>query len=81
MSGKDVLTMFGCMVLFVAGLLAGIAVEGYEFQIRAVKAGVAQFNPKTATFEWITPKEPERDYALEVHNEMIMNRLNSQKCE
>ena len=81
MSGKDVLTMFGLMVVFIAGTLAGISVEGYEFQHRAVKAGVAQFNPKTATFEWITPKEPERDYALEVHNEMIMNRLNNQKCE
>lgn len=81
MSNRGVLTMFVCMILFVCGVLTGITAERYEFQIRAVKAGVAQFNPKTATFEWITPKEPERDYALEVHNEMIMNRLNSQKCE
>lgn len=68
----------GCLIL---GACFGTLAERYAFQGRAIKAGVAQFNARTAGFEWITPKEPERDYVTEVHNQMIMNRLNNQKCE
>jgi hypothetical protein len=81
MSGKELLTMFGFVGIFILGLMTGISVESFEFERRAVKAGVAQFNPRTAAFEWIESKQSECDYVTEVHNQMIMNRLNNQKCE
>ena len=68
-------------VTFVLGVVTGIAVQTYDLHRVAVRNGCGQYNSKTGDFEWISHKEPEPDYVTEVHNQMIMNRLNNQKCE
>jgi hypothetical protein len=81
MNEKNVLVLLSGLLIYVFGMIVGNMVGQKATEMHAVENGVAQYNAKTGAFEWITPKEPERDYATEVHNEMIMNRLNSQKCE
>jgi hypothetical protein len=76
-----ILLMFAGVMVFTVGAIVGNIVGINAAEMRAVKQGAAQYNPQTAAFEWITPKEPERDYVTDVHNQMIMNRLNNQKCE
>jgi hypothetical protein len=76
-----VLEMFGATVAFVAGVLTGVTAERYEFQNRAVKAGAAEFNSQTAAFQWVTPKEPEHDYALDVKMQIERARQENWKCE
>lgn len=68
-------------VAFSLGLATGAVFQLHDSELVAARNGAGQYNPRTGNFEWITPDDPERDYALKVRNEMIMNRLNSQKCE
>ena len=81
MNPDKILLMIGAVIGFGVGAIVGNIVGVNAAEMRAVKQGAAQYNPQTAAFEWITSKEPERDYVTEVHNQMIMNRLNNQKCE
>jgi hypothetical protein len=81
MNPDKILLMICAVIGFGVGAIVGNIVGVNAAEMRAVKQGAAQYNPQTAAFEWITSKEPERDYVTEVHNQMIMNRLNNQKCE
>lgn len=81
MNEKNILVVLAGLLVYIFGMITGNMVGQYSTEIHAVKNGAGQYNAKTGAFEWIKLKEPERDYALEVQNEMIMNRLNNQKCE
>lgn len=70
-------------VAFVIGVATGALFQMYDSERVAVRNGAGQYNARTGNFEWIVRDDPktERDYVTEVHNQMIMNRLNNQKCE
>jgi hypothetical protein len=66
------------LTLFVVSYVLGAGLERYDFQNRAVRAGVGRFNEKTAAFEWIYPDvEPEYSFGVGVPVEVY----NDWKCK
>jgi hypothetical protein len=58
------LTNFGFILLSIVILCVGILIGCYSgvdtMRQAAIEHGVAQFNPKTGDFEWLSPKKAEK---------------------
>jgi hypothetical protein len=63
------------------GFIIGAQLQEASCHREAIRYGLGRYSPKTGEFEWLPREESERDYVTEVHNQMIMNRLNNQKCK
>ena len=60
---KDQAIAYAMLSLFIGlviGFFSGHAIKGALMQRAAIEAGVAQYNPQTAAFEFISPEKEKK---------------------